>query len=44
MQTVCQRLALVGQRMGLRGLDPGVVVSDDFHGSEYVGECFKARA
>ena len=43
MQTVSQRLALLRQRMALRGLDACVVVTDDFHGSEYVGDHFKAR-
>ena len=44
MQTVSQRLALLRQRMALRGLDACVVVTDDFHGSEYVGDYFKTRA
>ena len=44
MQTVSQRLALLRQRMALRGLDACVVVTDDFHGSEYVGDHFKTRA
>ena len=43
MQTVSQRLALLRQRMALRGLDACVVVTDDFHGSEYVGDHFKTR-
>ena len=30
--------------MALRGLDACVVVTDDFHGSEYVGDYFKTRA
>ena len=44
MQTVSQRLALLRQRMARRGLDACVVVTDDFHGSEYVGDHFKTRA
>ena len=44
VQTVSQRLALLRQRMALRGLDACVVVTDDFHGSEYVGDHFKTRA
>ena len=43
MQTVSQRMALLRQRMALRGLDACVVVTDDFHGSEYVGDHFKTR-
>ena len=43
VQTVSQRLALLRQRMALHGLDACVVVTDDFHGSEYVGDHFKTR-
>lgn len=41
---VKQRLARLRQEMAQRGYDGYLVVTDDFHGSEYVGEFFKSRA
>lgn len=39
-----EKLALLRQRMAAEGLDGCLVVTDDFHGSEYVGDYFKTRA
>lgn len=41
---VHQRLARLRQEMIRRGYDGYLVVTDDFHGSEYVGDFFKSRA
>ena len=41
--TVTEKLAALRQNMEARGLEGCVVVTDDFHGSEYVGAHFKAR-
>ena len=41
---ITQRLAQLRQEMAHHGMDGYVVVTDDFHGSEYVGDYFKARA
>ena len=41
---ITQRLTQLRQKMAHRGMDGYVVVTDDFHGSEYVGDYFKARA
>ena len=38
-----EKLRLLRQRMQEQGMDAYVVVTDDFHGSEYVGDYFKAR-
>ncbi len=43
MSTVPERLARLRQEMKTRGIDVYVVPTADFHGSEYVGEHFKAR-
>ena len=37
------RLAALRAQMAERGIDIYVVPTADFHGSEYVGEYFKAR-
>lgn len=44
MTVITERLALLRREMAQRGMDGYVVVTDDFHGSEYVGDFFKARA
>ena len=41
--TVTEKLAALRQNMKARGLEGCIVVTDDFHGSEYVGAHFKAR-
>ena len=41
--TVTEKLAALRQNMEARGLEGCIVVTDDFHGSEYVGAHFKAR-
>lgn len=41
--TIQDRIALLRRCMAHRGLTACVVVTDDFHGSEYVGDHFKAR-
>lgn len=41
---VQQRLALLRREMAQRGYGGYLVVTDDFHGSEYVGDFFKSRA
>ena len=41
---ITERLAQLRREMAGRGMDGYVVVTDDFHGSEYVGDFFKARA
>lgn len=41
--TIPDRIALLRRTMAHRGLTACVVVTDDFHGSEYVGDHFKAR-
>ena len=41
---ITERLAQLRREMAQRGIDGYVVVTDDFHGSEYVGDFFKARA
>lgn len=38
-----EKLQLLRRRMQEQGMDAYVVVTDDFHGSEYVGDYFKAR-
>lgn len=44
MTVITERLARLRREMAQRGMDGYVVVTDDFHGSEYVGDYFKARA
>ena len=44
MTVITERLAQLRREMAQRGMDGYVVVTDDFHGSEYVGDYFKARA
>ena len=41
--TVTEKLAALRQNMEARGLEGCIVVTDDVHGSEYVGAQFKAR-
>lgn len=41
--TIQDRIALLRRCMAHRGLTACVVVTDDFHGSEYVSDHFKAR-
>lgn len=41
--TVTEKLAALRQNMEARGLAGCIVVTDDFHGSEYVGAHFKVR-
>ena len=41
--TVTEKLAALRQNMEARGLEGCIVVTDDFHGSEYVGAHFKVR-
>lgn len=41
--TIQDRIALLRRCMAHRGLTACVVVTDDFHGSEYVGDHFKVR-
>ncbi len=42
--TVQEKLSALRQQMARRGMQAYIVVTDDFHGSEYVGDYFKARA
>ena len=41
---ITERLAALRREMAQHGMNGYVVVTDDFHGSEYVGDFFKARA
>ncbi len=41
--TIPDRIALLRRELSRRGLDGCLVVTDDFHGSEYVGDHFKTR-
>lgn len=41
--TINERLTYLRNRMKEEGIDAYLVVSDDFHGSEYVGDYFKCR-
>lgn len=43
MQTIAERLAALRSEMAKRNIHMYVVPTADFHGSEYVGEHFKAR-
>ena len=43
MSTVQERLGALREAMAQRKMDAYVVVTADFHGSEYVGEYFKCR-
>ncbi len=42
--TVRERLAALRQKMKASGVDACLIVTEDFHGSEYVGDYFKCRA
>ena len=42
--TVSQKLAALRRAMAQRGIAAYLVVTDDFHASEYVGDYFKSRA
>ena len=41
---ITERLATLRREMAQHGMNGYVVVTDDFHGSEYVGDFFKVRA
>ena len=41
--TVPQKLALLREKMRAHGVNAVIVTTEDFHGSEYVGEHFKLR-
>lgn len=41
--TVKDRIAALRARMKETGIDAYLIPTDDFHGSEYVGEYFKCR-
>lgn len=41
--TIPDRIALLRRELSRRGLDACLIVTDDFHGSEYVGGHFKTR-
>lgn len=41
--TVKERVAALHARMKETGIDAYLIPTDDFHGSEYVGEYFKCR-
>ena len=41
--TVKERIAALRARMKETGIDAYLIPTDDFHGSEYVGEYFKCR-
>ena len=41
---IVERLSALRAEMAKRNLDAYIVPTDDFHGSEYVGDYFKARA
>ena len=41
--TVKERIAALRARMKETGIDAYLIPTDDFHGSEYVGEFFKCR-
>ncbi len=43
MLTVPERLSALRRRMKEEGIDAYLVPTDDFHGSEYVGDYFKCR-
>ncbi len=43
MSTIPQKLSLLRREMKARGIDIYIVPTADYHGSEYVGEHFKAR-
>ena len=40
---IAERLTLLRNEMAKRNIAIYIVPTDDFHGSEYVGEYFKAR-
>ena len=41
--TVKERIAALRARMKETGIDAYLIPTDDFHGSEYVGDYFKCR-
>jgi len=41
--TVKERIAALRARMKETGIDAYLIPTDDFHGSEYVGEYFKCN-
>ena len=41
--TVTERIAALRKLMKEKGIDAYLVPTDDFHGSEYVGDYFKCR-
>ena len=41
--TVKERITALRARMKETGIDAYLIPTDDFHGSEYVGEYFKCR-
>ncbi len=42
-KAACRRLARLREQMKKYGIDAYLIVSDDYHASEYVGEYFKCR-
>lgn len=42
-EPACTRLTLLREQMRIYGIDVYLIVSDDFHASEYVGDYFKSR-
>ena len=43
MMTTAEKLTALRRAMARRGLAAYLVLTDDFHASEYVGDYFKAR-
>ena len=41
--TVTERITALRKQMREKGIDAYLVPTDDFHGSEYVGDYFKCR-
>ena len=41
--TVTERITALRKQMKEKGIDAYLVPTDDFHGSEYVGDYFKCR-
>ena len=44
MSTVVERLSALRALMKEKNIQAYIICTDDFHGSEYVGDYFKARA
>ena len=44
MSTVVERLGALRALMKEKNIQAYIICTDDFHGSEYVGDYFKARA